>query len=240
MYARSFTLLVLATLAVIGSMAEASIAPTFNLEKRKFCFTDSCCVPACKDPKYVTPELHNANLKAKLFVISKQIQLHFSFLYQFTSSTYQTRFATLAAVSVVAATIFAVPASLVKRCLVRDIATPNFAPTLEYLGAEFYRCGLAKSSQADFRRAGCDGKVRDRYVQIGYHESTHVTYLTNAIRSLHNHPVPPCKFKLPLNNLAWFVAVSQTLENTGTSAYLGAVANLEGDLLTPFRIHGHG
>ncbi|KAF9306938.1 hypothetical protein BGZ74_001562, partial [Mortierella antarctica] len=56
MYARSFSLLVLVALAVIGSMAEASVAPTFNLEKRKFCFTESCCVPGCLDPKYVTPE----------------------------------------------------------------------------------------------------------------------------------------------------------------------------------------
>ncbi|KAG0025878.1 hypothetical protein BGZ81_006797, partial [Podila clonocystis] len=55
MYVRSFSLLVLAALAVIGSMAEAAVAPTFNLEKRKFCFTDDCCVPQCKDPKYVTP-----------------------------------------------------------------------------------------------------------------------------------------------------------------------------------------
>ncbi|KAG0028259.1 hypothetical protein BGZ82_008524 [Podila clonocystis] len=55
MYARSFSLLVLAALAVIGSMAEAAIAPTFDLEKRKFCFTPSCCVPYCLDPKYVAP-----------------------------------------------------------------------------------------------------------------------------------------------------------------------------------------
>ncbi|KAF9336277.1 hypothetical protein BG006_009124 [Podila minutissima] len=107
------------------------------------------------------------------------------------------RFSILAVVSALAAAVVAAPASLVKRS--------------PHLGAEFYRRRLAKFSQVDFRRAGYDDRVRDRYVQISRHESTHVTYLSNAIMSLHGHPLPPCKYKFTLNNLAWFVAVSKPL-----------------------------
>ncbi|KAG0250611.1 hypothetical protein BG011_008212, partial [Mortierella polycephala] len=45
-------------------------------------------------------------------------------------------------------------------------------------------------------------------------------------------PVPPCKYKFPVENVYDFVAIARALENTGVSAYLGASADLNGDLLT--------
>ncbi|KAF9992025.1 hypothetical protein BGZ79_003619, partial [Entomortierella chlamydospora] len=52
----SFSILLLAALAVVVSMTDASPAPTFNLEKRKFCFHADCCVPGCTNPELVVPD----------------------------------------------------------------------------------------------------------------------------------------------------------------------------------------
>ncbi|KAF9170708.1 hypothetical protein BGX21_004680, partial [Mortierella sp. AD011] len=52
----SFSILFLAALAVVVSMTDASPAPTFNLEKRKFCFHANCCVPGCTNPELVVPD----------------------------------------------------------------------------------------------------------------------------------------------------------------------------------------
>ncbi|KAG0028258.1 hypothetical protein BGZ82_008523 [Podila clonocystis] len=121
------------------------------------------------------------------------------------------RFSILAVASALAAAVFAAPVSPVKGDSASDIAALNFALTLEHLESELYRRGLAKFSSADFRRAGLPDMTT---------------------RSLHGRPVPLCKYKFPLDSLDSFLAVSQALENTGTSAYLGAAAGLEGSLLT--------
>jgi len=140
--------------------------------------------------------------------------------------------------AIVAATPFVAMAAplrghLVKRDKASDIGILNFALTLEHLEAEFYTQGLHKFGPDAFNDAHFDGKIRERFVHIGAHESTHVTVLTSVIESLGGTPVPKCTYKFPLDNVETFAAVARALENTGVSAYLGAAAGISSeDLLT--------
>ncbi|KAF9944129.1 hypothetical protein BGZ72_002773 [Mortierella alpina] len=143
------------------------------------------------------------------------------------------RFSILAIASAIAATtVLAAPTRFSKRDATSDANIFNFALTLEHLEAEFYNQGLAKFDSRAFKAAGFHGTVRERFVEINKHESTHVTTLATAITNLGGTPVAPCKYKFPLHDVATFIAVARALENTGVSAYLGAAAGLNGDLLT--------
>ncbi|KAF9919709.1 hypothetical protein BGZ67_001868, partial [Mortierella alpina] len=128
--------------------------------------------------------------------------------------------------------VLAAPTRFSKRDATSDANIFNFALTLEHLEAEFYNQGLAKFNSHAFEAAGFGGKIRDRFVEIDKHESTHVTTLSTAITQLGGTPVAPCKYKFPLDDVETFIAVARALENTGVSAYLGAASGLDGDLLT--------
>jgi hypothetical protein len=56
----------------------------------------------------------------------------------------------------------------------------NYALTLEYLEAAFYKEALANYTEADFEAAGFYG-VREHVVAIGAHEQTHVTFLNSTL-----------------------------------------------------------
>ncbi|KAF9946928.1 hypothetical protein BGZ70_002951 [Mortierella alpina] len=144
------------------------------------------------------------------------------------------RFSILTIVSAIAATVVMAAPQLTKRDAASDLGVLNYALTLEHLEAEFYEQGLAKFGASAFKKVyhGRGKQVRQRFVHIGEHESTHVNTLISVITSLGGTPVEKCKYKFPLDTVEQFVAVAQALENTGVSAYLGAASGLSGDLLT--------
>jgi len=126
-----------------------------------------------------------------------------------------------------------------------DVSTPvgvlNYALTLEHLEAAFYREGLKRFDEAAFTDAGYDPAVRKNLGMIRDHEAEHVDTLTQVIGDLKGEPVAAGKYDFGYEDVAGFLAVAQTLENTGVSAYEGAAQYLieEDALLTAaLTIHG--
>ncbi|MEJ7605499.1 MAG: ferritin-like domain-containing protein [Bryobacteraceae bacterium] len=135
------------------------------------------------------------------------------------------------------------------------MAILNYALTLELLEATFYTQGLARFSSADFAQAtfaqtlrtasgvsteappsgaSDTGLAQDVYAFLSLirnHEQAHVRTLTATIRSLGGTPVTAPRFQFPYNNVDEFVALAQTLENTGVAAYVGAIAQISNPAL---------
>jgi hypothetical protein len=116
----------------------------------------------------------------------------------------------------------------------------NFALLLEYLEAEFYAIGLRQAPIPN-------GSSREAIGIIADHEAKHVKFLQTAISAAGGTPISKPKFDLSggsgsgngpfknaFNDYGFFLAVAQTLEDTGVRAYKGQAPNLlgTGDVLT--------
>lgn len=114
------------------------------------------------------------------------------------------------------------------------IDTLNFALTLEYLEAEFYNTGLA-SSTLTIPSDAAKGAIQT----IALHENQHVAFLRKVITDAGSMPVDKPTFDLSGGNGSMngpfasafsdydlFLAVAQTLEDTGVRAYKGQAGNL--------------
>jgi len=122
-----------------------------------------------------------------------------------------------------------------------DVDVLNFALTLEHLEYAFYRDGLERFDCADFRQAkslnGFGNRVvedvRPNFVDIRDHEKTHVDTLTDVIKDLGGEPVGEACYDFQIEGVDDFIAVAAVLENTGVSAYDGAIDKIENtDLVT--------
>jgi Ferritin-like domain len=103
-----------------------------------------------------------------------------------------------------------------------DLATLNFALTLEYLEATFYERALMKGK-------GLSPDTKALALEIHENEKLHVKALQTAIKSMGATPVtaPEVGFGSAFTSEANFLALAQTLEDTGVSAYNGAAPGLE-------------
>ena len=121
-----------------------------------------------------------------------------------------------------------------------DVDILNFARTLEFLEARFYREGLDTIGERTLRCSEplkmVGGSVRDdaygelRVIQA--HEEAHVDALGGTIEDLGGDPVaePEFDFGTATEDPAEFLATAATLETTGVAAYAGAaplIANAE-------------
>ena len=98
-----------------------------------------------------------------------------------------------------------------------DIDVLNYALTLEYLEAEFYRQG---------NEAGLlDGQEAQYLQQVGADEAAHVDGITQTINQLGGMPVeaPGVDFGEAFGSRDAYLETAFTFENLGVSAYLGAV-----------------
>ncbi|MFB6207398.1 MAG: ferritin-like domain-containing protein [Haloglomus sp.] len=122
-----------------------------------------------------------------------------------------------------------------------DIDVLNYALTLEHLENAFYRMGREEFDRDDFMSARSlegfgsrvRGNVRENLRDIGAHEQTHVDTLSSVIEGLGGDPVTEGCYDFGVDDADEFIAVAGVLENTGVSAYDGAI-DLVGnaDLLT--------
>jgi rubrerythrin len=100
-----------------------------------------------------------------------------------------------------------------------DVGILNFALTLEYLEAAFYKEAKA--------RAKASGELKSLIDLIGRDEDEHVGALTETIKKLGGKPAAEPKFDFPYNSTKEFLGLAQTFEDTGVSAYNGAAPQIK-------------
>jgi hypothetical protein len=99
----------------------------------------------------------------------------------------------------------------------------NYALTLEYLEAEFYRQGNA---------AGLlEGKAADYLQTVQTDEEAHVMVITDTVNQLGGSPVPApaVDFGEAFASAESYLETAFTFENLGVQAYLGAAPSLFGE-----------
>lgn len=113
----------------------------------------------------------------------------------------------------------------------------NFALTLEYLEAAFYK-------EANGSAGLIPSEYRQLFRTIGQHETAHVKLLKGALGSAAVEApgvdfTAGGKYADVFSNFDTFVAVSATFEDLGVSAYAGQAGNLLGTpvLTTALQIH---
>jgi hypothetical protein len=109
-------------------------------------------------------------------------------------------------------------ASAAKPSKKHDVAILNYALTLEYLEAAFYKEAV--------RQGGFGGEV-GAFAQLVYaHEAAHVKFLKRALGSAAVKS-PRFDFKDTTTDEGKFTATAFALENTGVKAYAGQAANIK-------------
>lgn len=131
-----------------------------------------------------------------------------------------------AAITLFAAGIVAAAPAIEKRAAITDVDILNYALTLEHLEDTFYRQGLANFTQDDFAKAGYDATFYSNVQKLSIDESTHVSFLTSALKAAGATPVSACSYSFGVTDVASFLATASILEGVGVSAYLGAAADI--------------
>jgi rubrerythrin len=107
-----------------------------------------------------------------------------------------------------------------------DVAILNFALTLEFLEAEFYK------QARDNNVAGDDAQLKKFVGVVAAHEASHVAFLKGALKTAAVKK-PTFDFGTTVKDVKTFRATAQVLEDTGVRAYTGQAANVfQGPVLT--------
>jgi hypothetical protein len=108
--------------------------------------------------------------------------------------------------------------SKTRRSKANDGKILNYALTLEYLEAAFYKEAVANQAY------GANAALKAYAITVADHEAKHVQFLKGALKS---KAIKSPKFDFgDATGAAKFAATAQVLEDTGVSAYLGQVKNV--------------
>ena len=113
-----------------------------------------------------------------------------------------------------------------------DVKILNYALVLERLEYAFYVRVLNRFDEQEFENAdvfyGLGNYLRnnahENFVRIRNHEKTHVDTLVSVIKSLGGKPLAESEYDFGITSVASAVQTARVLENTGVSAYDGAIA----------------
>jgi hypothetical protein len=100
-----------------------------------------------------------------------------------------------------------------------DAGIVNFALSLEYLEADFYRQAVASGN--------LKGRVLELAKRFGDEENSHVKTLEGTVRNLGAKPAPRPKSSFTLDNRQTILATMSQLEAIGASAYLGQADRIQ-------------
>ena len=100
-----------------------------------------------------------------------------------------------------------------------DAGIVNFALSLEYLEADFYRLAVASGN--------LKGKELELAKRFGGEERDHVKTLEGTVRNLGGKPAPPPKPSFTLDNRQTILATMSQLESIGAAAYLGQADRIQ-------------
>jgi Ferritin-like domain len=99
-----------------------------------------------------------------------------------------------------------------------DVDILNFALSLEYLEADFYK--------VKGKAVHLGGEAKTLAASFGDEEAEHVVALMKAITGSGGTPVKKPKFAFPVTDQKSFLALAYVLENTGVGAYNGAAPSI--------------
>ena len=100
-----------------------------------------------------------------------------------------------------------------------DIAVVNFALTLEYVESAFYKAALAN--------AKLRGAVKSLATRFASDEQAHVQALNQEVQQAGGTSAKAPKTSFTVRDQASFLRLASTLEETGVSAYNGAIPRLK-------------
>ncbi|KAJ4295537.1 hypothetical protein N0V90_007550 [Kalmusia sp. IMI 367209] len=109
---------------------------------------------------------------------------------------------------------------------ITDVDILQYALTLEHLEDKFYREGLANFTWEHFKEAGYSETFYKNLKEVSYDETTHVSFLTQALTAVNATPVAECTYAFGVTDVKTFLATASILEGVGVSAYLGAAASI--------------
>jgi rubrerythrin len=100
-----------------------------------------------------------------------------------------------------------------------DAGIVNFALSLEYLEADFYKQAVESGN--------LDGRALELAKRFGDQENSHVTTLEGTVRNLGGTPAPRPKASFTLDNRQTILATMDQLEAIGAGAYLGQADRIQ-------------